>query len=187
MVPLAILVWAASFSSSSSSASLLSVSSRPPRCSLWAPFWQVFWAFLTDMFKNLQVMKEFQRNWIALRKAAFFSDKKCCKRKCRSKKELGLSMKNPLKNPRTVRTPWSLGEERFKDEIKKYRVYCGKHLRKRWIANMKKVNPKVLNHGVYNSYAKKGCRCYRCKEAYSARRHAWYLKRVGKLYPQSKS
>jgi len=83
-------------------------------------------------YKNIEEQREYQRKWIAKRRAEYFSDKCCAE--CSSNKELELHHIDPTK--KIAHNIWSWSKEKREKEISKCKVLCrwchiDDHVRKR--------------------------------------------------------
>jgi hypothetical protein len=70
---------------------------------------------------------------------------------------------------------WSWAPARREEELKKYRVLC-RTCRVNQIARRMSETERPLKHGIMNGYLR-GCRCRKCRDAYTNNRHASYMRR----------
>lgn len=93
-------------------------------------------------YKNLEAKQEYQRQWIAKRRAEFFEGKVCVT--CGSKDRLELDHID--RTTKVASSIWSWSQERRNEEIAKCQVLChGCHLDKTKIQ---------MDRGTATSYAK---------------------------------
>ena len=111
-----------------------------------------------DLDKKREYQRDYQRQWVARRRATFFEDK-CCVR-CGSKERLELDHIDPkLKVSHNI---WSWSEARQAEEIAKCQVLCHDcHLQKTGEDFGWGSRP----HGTLTSYKRYGCRCVECRAA----------------------
>lgn len=104
-----------------------------------------------------EAQREYQREWIAKRRTAFFSDKSCAQ--CSSTEDLQLDHID--KNQKISHRIWSWSRQRRESELEKCQVLCGAcHKKKTFSSDIKRCP-----HGSRNRYDKYGCRCEPCKAA----------------------
>lgn len=72
-------------------------------------------------YKDSNVQRAYQRDWVAARRSLWFEDK-CC-RKCGSRKDLQLDHIDPTK--KWKHRIWSYSWERIMKEVAKCQVLCG--------------------------------------------------------------
>ncbi|AVI04753.1 HNH endonuclease [Mycobacterium phage LifeSavor] len=104
-----------------------------------------------------EARREYQRQWIAKRRADFFADKRCVK--CGSTEELNLDHIDPTK--KVSHNIWSWSQVRRDAEIAKCQVLCLPCHKDKTAADRKY---KRL-HGHVGTYDRWGCRCGLCKAA----------------------
>ena len=110
-------------------------------------------------YKDKEKQREYQRNYVASKRADFFEGKICSE--CGGVKNLELDHINPKE--KTSHRIWSWSEERRLEEIKKCQILCSScHSFKTHRDN--NTNSAHGRVGKYNM----GCRCDEC-------RHAWKL------------
>jgi hypothetical protein len=107
--------------------------------------------------------RQYDREWTARRRAAYFEDKSCVK--CGSKENLELDHINPAE--KEDHRIWNWSEERRNIELAKCQVLCHDcHLEKS-ILYFKELytidDPTLWKHGTNNTYNKHGCRCSLCR------------------------
>ena len=119
-----------------------------------------------------QAKREYQKNWVANRRAEWFKDKHCID--CGAKENLELDHVDP--NEKVDHRIWSWSKQRIAEEVKKCVVRCEEcHQIRSNEQNVKRNTKPVeeLQHGSSHAYNVRGCRCDECK----AYRHGRYLKR----------
>lgn len=110
--------------------------------------------------------RQYQREWMADRRAAFFSDKVCVR--CGSQERLELDHVD--RATKVHHAIWSWSEARREAELAKCQVLCHDcHLAKTAAENRELAGP--LEHGKESGYDR-GCRCGPCRSAASAGRRA---------------
>lgn len=106
-------------------------------------------------YKDPTKQSDYQRRWIANRRANFFADKSCVT--CGATKNLELDHINPA--DKTSHKIWSWAKKRREAEIAKCQVLCTEcHKAKTYEQRSHKAQ-----HGRGGMY-KKGCRCFLCVE-----------------------
>lgn len=110
-------------------------------------------------YKDKDAHREYQRKWVADRRALFFRDKSCVE--CSSTYDLELDHIHPeLKFTHRI---WSYSWERIMKEVAKCQILCHEcHMKK--CAKEKERKLKV-DHGFERTY-RNGCRCNKCKIAH---------------------
>lgn len=105
-------------------------------------------------YADREIQREYQKIWIAKRKALWFQDK-CCRR-CGSKKDLELDHIDPSK--KWTHRIWSYSWEKIMREVAKCQVLCRDcHAGK----TLSSVN-RIKKHGTVIAYVKYHCRCIEC-------------------------
>jgi hypothetical protein len=108
-------------------------------------------------YKDKERQREFQRTWIAERKAEFFKGKRCVR--CDSADRLELDHVDPtIKVSHSV---WSWSESRRTVELLKCQVLCH-------TCHWEKTKDDFgwrLEHGTVVGYKNYACRCARCTKA----------------------
>ena len=111
-------------------------------------------------YKDKAAQREYQRRWVAERRAEFFAGKSCAW--CGSSDRLELHHANP--NKKVHHAIWSWGENRRLNEIGKCIVLC-RSCHERGHAEARRVEAELRNPcGTFASY-KRGCRCDSCRAA----------------------
>jgi hypothetical protein len=106
-------------------------------------------------YKDPTKQKEYQRKWIADRRAQFFIDKSCVV--CGSTDQLELDHIDPT--TKISNSIWSWSQKRQDDEIAKCQVLChDHHVEKTWT----KDGRHRVQHGSETMYARFKCRCELC-------------------------
>lgn len=122
-------------------------------------------------YSNKEKQREYQRQWIAKRRAEYFSDKKCVV--CGSKKNLELDHINPTDKKMNPSALWSLSESNQKriDELAKCQVLCKSHHKDKTLVDISnRLEKEILQHGTATMYDYHGCRCSPCKDAATIKR-----------------
>lgn len=111
-------------------------------------------------YTDAQAQRDYQRRWVAERRALFFSEKEC--EWCGARDRLELHHRDVTKKENHA--IWSWGEARRLAEIAKCLVLCrGCHQRAH--SEVRKLEAELRNpHGTRNRY-QLGCRCADCREA----------------------
>lgn len=100
-----------------------------------------------------ELQREYQRRWMAERRAAYFADKCCVK--CGSTDELHIHHRDPA--DKVSNHIWSWSEARRLAELAKCDVLCRDCHQEHHAAERRR-------HGTVSRY-RKGCRCDLCKRA----------------------
>lgn len=109
--------------------------------------------------RDIEQRREYNRKWIAARRAEFFKDKECII--CGSKDDLELDHIDPsLKVSHRI---WSWTKERRDLELKKCQILCRSHHLEKSISE---ISHDPI-HGTLSAYDHYGCRCDNCKQAKS--------------------
>jgi 5-methylcytosine-specific restriction endonuclease McrA len=118
--------------------------------------------------------REYQRNWIAERRAAFFNGKVCVR--CGSTEDLQLDHIDPAQ--KVTHNIWSWSQARRDAEIAKCQVLCKACHIVKTIEQMTQVQGITpYRHGTNKMY-RRGCKCGLCKlwkKRVNARRYQTYL------------
>lgn len=103
--------------------------------------------------------REYQRKWIAERRAAWFKGKTCVI--CGSSEELELDHVD--RKTKITNRIWSWAKERQEVELAKCQVLCHTH----HLAKTVEENTFVAPHGTWQRYhsVRHSCRCHPCKDA----------------------
>lgn len=109
-------------------------------------------------YKDPEKQREYQRQWIARRKAEWFEGKSCVE--CGSTENLELDHIDPA--TKITNAIWSWSEERRNAELAKCQVLCHDcHVKKTHI------DLDHFQHGTPSEY-QRGCRCVPCRANKSA-------------------
>lgn len=121
-----------------------------------------------------ELQREYQRKWLAKRRASFFSGKSCVK--CGSTENLELDHIDPAaKVRRSDHLIWSWSEPRRLAEIEKCQVLCSDcHL----IKTIEYIS-RPIRHGTTSGYEHYGCKCKLCLGAAAEYKRQWRA-RTGK-------
>lgn len=123
------------------------------------------------MYKDPEKQREYQRQWVAKRRAEFFADKQCVQ--CDSNVDLELDHIDP--NLKISHNIWSWSKVRQEEEIAKCQILCKDcHEEKTAIENSIRNGGKP--HGSSQRY-KIGCRCNDCKFNWNEKKRLNRLKR----------
>jgi len=123
-------------------------------------------------YKDPRKQIEYQIKWLAARRLEFFKDKECVV--CGSTEKLELDHID--EKQKVSHRIWSWTLARRLDELAKCQVLCEKCHQEKTTKYHKLLFTKPLVHGTYNAYRHKGCRCEKCKRAYSPLRIEQYLR-----------
>ena len=117
--------------------------------------------------------REYQRNWIATRRQAFFDGKEC--KECKSPHVLELHHIDP--DQKVSHRIWSWSETRRNTEISKCEILCEScHMEKTIKYCKDRALALPVLHGKASTYRHRACRCLECREAYSVVRREQYLR-----------
>lgn len=106
-------------------------------------------------YADKEQQREYQRNWIAQRRTAFFADKSCVK--CGSRDRLEIDHIDS--NQKVDHRIWSWSDERRNAELTKCQVLCFAHHReKTW-----EIDRERAEHGTGARYQNYSCRCEECR------------------------
>lgn len=114
--------------------------------------------------------KEYDREWVAKRRAEWFADKCCVV--CGATERLELDHINPpTKDPKLKPGTglWSWSKERREIELAKCQVLCHQH----HLEKTARDYAEAMQHGTSHMYDKYGCRCEDCVAAVRA---GWTLR-----------
>lgn len=122
-----------------------------------------------------KLMREYKRNWIALRRKSYFKDKSCVK--CGSKERLELDHINP--ETKIDHKIWSWKESRRIEELAKCQILCYNCHKEK--TTLEKINRQTIPenkwiHGTRNTYLNHKCRCELCKNNNKEWRRKFYLR-----------
>lgn len=110
-------------------------------------------------YKDPEMQKAYQRQWIAERRARWFRNKKCAR--CESTDNLELDHID--QNNKWTHRIWSYSWKKIMEETAKCQVLCHDcHWTKTRDEDMQY---KGLVHGTLNGYKYHGCRCAACRKA----------------------
>jgi hypothetical protein len=103
--------------------------------------------------------REYQRKWLAARRADFFKDKVCVV--CGSSEKLELDHID--KSTKITHRIWSWSTARREEELTKCQVLCEEHHLQKTVEE----NTYAAPHGTWQRYHSKkhSCRCQACKDA----------------------
>lgn len=110
-------------------------------------------------YKNTEQQREYQRQWMANRRAAYLADKACIVCGCTDDLEVD-HVDRSLKISHRI---WSWSNERRDAELSKCQILCKTHHAEK--TSIEKSRP--ITHG--NSGYDRGCRCTECYYAHSER------------------
>jgi hypothetical protein len=108
---------------------------------------------------TVEAQREYQRRWVARRRATYFMDKVYAD--CGTGEDLQLDHRDPSK--KVDHKIWSWSQERRAAELEKCQILCASCHWKKTL----KSDRKRAEHGSGQIY-QLGCRCQRCKEWKSA-------------------
>jgi hypothetical protein len=112
-------------------------------------------------YKNPEAQREYQRQWVARKRAAFFTDKTC--EWCPATEGLELHHRDPSKKEHHA--IWSWSTARRLAELAKCIVLC-EACHQKAHADARRVEAELRNpHGTVRRYWN-GCRCEPCREAH---------------------
>lgn len=111
--------------------------------------------------------REYQRKWVAKRRAEFFTDKSC--EVCGSTESLELDHINP--EEKISHNIWSWKESRRIEELAKCQVLCKAHHASKSLTDIQnRIGKPILQHGTAVMYDKHECRCSECRAASTIKR-----------------
>jgi hypothetical protein len=110
-------------------------------------------------YKDLKVQREYQRRWMAERRAEWLADKACVK--CGSVEDLEVDHID--RNQKVTHRVWSWTAARREAELAKCQVLCGSHHLEKTMAETYQAP-----HGTHHRYTHHGCRCVECRKAHAA-------------------
>ena len=109
---------------------------------------------------TVEEQREYQRQWIAKRRAEWIAVHGPCK-KCGSSVDLEIDHVDPKKKSAHVSIIWSWSKKRREAELKKCQVLCHEcHVKK---TNVQTYAP--MKHGTVRMRRKGRCACIACKRA----------------------
>lgn len=106
-------------------------------------------------YKDKEAQREYQRQWVAKRRAEFFADKSCVL--CGSTDRLELDHIDP--SAKVSHRIWSWSEARRSAEIEKCQVLCYDHHKEK---SSRDRADRVV-HGTATMYTFKKCKCPECR------------------------
>lgn len=108
-------------------------------------------------YKDPEVQKEYQRVWVAKRRAKYLKDKHC--KKCGTTDILQIDHKDPSK--KWKHRFWSYKWSTIFTELKKCQILCEDCHFKKTAEDIRKMRKEA--HGTPEGYNKWHCRCPECK------------------------
>ena len=130
-----------------------------------------------------EYMREYQRQWVAARRAAWFADKSCVV--CGATKDLEMHHIDP--EEKVSNSVWSWAQARRDAELAKCEVRCAEHHMDVTKEQVREWNTTPLDekkHGTQNTYGRFGCRCELCKNWRHEQHLLNYKPRVAQLAEQ---
>lgn len=116
--------------------------------------------------------REYMRNWIAARRAAWLEGKSCVV--CGSQEDLEVDHIDRMS--KVDHRIWSWAHERREAELVKCQVLCQVH-------HKEKTRHEIeAPHGTHSRYCKHGCRCLACKAAHAKTNREWRQQRRRTLH-----
>lgn len=109
-------------------------------------------------YKNIEQRREYQKNWVAARRAKFFKNKKCAMADETCEGALQLDHKDPAK--KWKHRIWSYSWAVIRRETRKCQVLCSSHHFRKTAADVRAMRERA--HGTMEGYEKWHCRCDRC-------------------------
>lgn len=107
-----------------------------------------------------EYMREYQRQWLANRRAEFFGDKSCVR--CGAIDNLELDHVDPTEKVSNHIWSWSLA--RREAEIAKCQILCAECHKQKTISQLPITHGYLAyRHGTSSMYKNQGCRCGLCK------------------------
>jgi 5-methylcytosine-specific restriction endonuclease McrA len=105
-------------------------------------------------YKNKEKQKEYQRKYVAERRASYFADKVCVE--CGSNKRLQLDHVDPKQ--KTEHRIWSWSDARRMSEIAKCQILCLSCHKKKTYSQRSRVGTHLSG-----AFWSRGCRCEECR------------------------
>lgn len=128
-------------------------------------------------YANPEKQRQYQREWMAARRAEYLSGKSCVK--CGSTNDLQIDHLDPKK--KITHRVWSWSKEKRDAELAKCQVLCKPHHREKTEEQYELTSGRErVPHGTYHRYSR-GCRCPECSAAvapYWRERRANVKKRI---------
>jgi 5-methylcytosine-specific restriction endonuclease McrA len=109
-------------------------------------------------YKDLKRQRQYQREWMARRRADWLSGKACAH--CGRTGDLQVDHIDP--GQKLEHKVWSWSASRRKAELAKCQVLCERCHQEKSLRD----RPPVL-HGTHSRYVHYGCRCAECKKAHA--------------------
>ena len=122
-------------------------------------------------YSDKEKQREYQRQWIAKRRAKYLEGKSCAF--CGSSENLEIDHINPEEKKLNPSALWSLAENNPKRiaELAKCQILCDVHHAEKTLKDIaNRIGKEVLQHGTSSMYDKHGCRCVPCREAGTIKR-----------------
>ncbi|MCV7381583.1 hypothetical protein BST11_25535 [Mycobacterium alsense] len=111
-------------------------------------------------YKDPAVQREYQRQWVARRRAEYLSDRCCAE--CGSRAELQVDHIDP--RTKASHRIWSWSEVRLRAELDKCQVLCRTCHEAKSIEQQRITHHRVpYRHGTPSMYNRHGCRCGLCR------------------------
>lgn len=108
-------------------------------------------------YKDPEKLREYQRVWVAKRRAKYLEDKSC--EICGSKEGLQIDHVNP--EEKWTHRFWSYKWETILAELAKCQILCSQHHYEKTADDIRTMKAKA--HGTIEGYTKYHCRCERCQ------------------------
>lgn len=109
-------------------------------------------------YKDADRQREYERNWVAARRANWIASQGGCCAKCGSTDRLEVDHIDPATKTCNPTRIWSR-EQAFRDmELAKCQVLCYECHKEKTFAAV------VVVHGIRYTYRARGCRCEECRE-----------------------
>lgn len=125
--------------------------------------------------KRRDYMREYQKKWLAARRAAWFSDKVCAK--CGSVARLELDHVD--RTIKVTHAVWGWAKQRRDEELAKCQALCYVCHKAKTSAELRALfmRPEFQCDGIHRGAYRKGCRCDKCKEANRLYMREWKRRR----------
>lgn len=112
--------------------------------------------------RTREEQREYQRKWVAARRAEFFKDKECII--CGWDEDLELDHIDPA--TKVANSIWSWSKERRNEEISKCQILCYSCHKKKTSKEQSLSRKQPIKHGTPQGY-RKGCGCKMCFNSFS--------------------
>lgn len=124
-------------------------------------------------YSNKEKQREYQRQWIAKRRAKYLEGKSCVV--CSSTDSLELDHMFPNEKAYNPSALWSMSETNPKRiaELSKCQILCAKCHAKKTLKDIENRVGPILQHGTAVMYDKHECRCVPCREAATIKRRKY--------------